>query len=147
LLFVRIGWPFGWLFGLVALAVPGSVAVAMAAEAFWYRPAERRRQWNARPFLVTDRRAVSPYGEVADDPERLFPPVVKRVGRDRATVCFSARPGSPVPRRPNAFNSLSFRDLPAADLPAALAALEALRRSAVRRAAEETHAESAENVS
>ena len=96
----------------------------------WSLPAERRREWSRRFFLVTDRRAVSPYDTVADDFDRLFPPVVKRVGRDRANVYFAARPGSPPPRRPNASNAVGFLDLPYADVPAALAALEVLRNSA-----------------
>ena len=101
----------------------------------WYLPAERRREWSRRFFLVTDRRAVSPYDTVADDFDRLFLPVVKRVGRDRANVYFAARPGSPPPRRPNAFNAVGFLDLPYADVPAALAALEELRNSAAPRTA------------
>ena len=144
-LLVRIGWPFGWLFGAVLLSMPALLLVALVLEAKWCLTEERRQAWSQRIFLVTDRRAVSPYGEVADDPGLLFPPVVKRVGRDRATVFFAARPGSPPPRRPNAFNALGFRDLPDADLPAALAALEELRRTAAPAApsaAEETHAES-----
>ena len=104
--------------------------LAIVIEGKWYLPAERRREWSRRFFLVTDRRAVSPYDTVADDFDRLFPPVVKRIGRDRANVYFAARPGSPPPRRPNAFNAVGFLDLPDADVPAALAALEELRNSA-----------------
>ena len=129
-LFVRIGWPFGWLFGTVMLSLPALLLVVIVVEGIWYLPAERRREWSRRFFLVTDRRAVSPYDTVADDFDRLFPPVVKRVGRDRANVYFAARPGSPPPRRPNAFNAVGFLDLPDADVPAALAALEELRNSA-----------------
>ena len=134
-LFVRMGWPFGWLFGIVMLSLPVLLLVVIVIDGKWYLPAERRREWSRRFFLVTDRRAVSPYDTVADDFDRLFPPVVKRVGRDRANVYFAARPGSPPPRRPNAFNAVGFLDLPYADVPAALAALEELRNSAAPRTA------------
>ena len=125
----------GWLFGIVMLSLPVLLLVVIVIDGKWYLPAERRREWSRRFFLVTDRRAVSPYDTVADDFDRLFPPVVKRVGRDRANVYFAARPGSPPPRRPNAFNAVGFLDLPYADVPAALAALEELRNSAAPRTA------------
>ena len=76
--------------------------------------------------------------------DRLFPPVVKRAGRDRAHVYFAARSGSKQPRRPNVFNAIGFRDLSVADLPAALAALENLRHA--EGAKFEPHAEGAENA-
>jgi hypothetical protein len=134
-LFVRIGCPFGWLFGAILLAMPAGCLVGVVLNVKWFLTAERRREWSRLFFLVTDRRAVSPTVLVAVDPDRLFPPVVKRLGRDRANVYFAARPGSRPPRRPNAFTALGFLDLPPADIPAALAALEELRNSAAPRAA------------
>lgn len=120
-LFVRIGWPFGWVLGLMLLLV--SVTPFMAILGWgWAIPAEIRRERN-RFFLVTDRRAFLSMNGILVATDRLFPPVVKRAGRDRAHVYFAARSGFNQPRRPSVFNAIGFRDLSVADLPAALSAL------------------------
>ena len=123
LLFVRIGCPFGWVLGLVLLLVfvtPFMVILGWG----WVIPAEIRRERSRRFFLVTDRRAFLSMNGILVATDRLFPPVVKRAGRDRANVYFAARSGFKQPRRPNVFNAIGFRDLSVADLPAALAALQ-----------------------
>ncbi len=126
LLFVRVGWPFGWVLGLVLMLVSVTPFMVMFGWG-WLIPAEIRREWNRRFFLVTDRRAVFSMNGILVATDRLFPPVVKRAGRDRAHVYFAARSGFRQPRRPNVFNAIGFRDLSVADLPAVLAALENLR--------------------
>ena len=133
LFFVRIGWPFGWLFGAMALSIWAGLPVAVVAELWWGLSfSRRRREWSRRFFLVTDRRAVSA-GPLCFEtaPDLVFPPCAKRAGRGRTNLLFATRHGSPPPARPTVVNSLGFLDLPDADLPAALAAIETLRQAGI----------------
>jgi len=134
LFFVRIGWPFGWLFGAVALSIWLALPVALAAELGWFlSPSLRRREWSRQFFLVTDRRAVVlQHGFFETAPDLVFPPCARRAGRGRTNLLFTTRPGAPPPARPTIRNARGFLDLPDADVPAALAALEALRLSATQ---------------